>query len=202
MSPRGVAITDVRRRLFDAAERVLAREGPAGVTNRAVTEEAGCAKGVLHAHFADLDTFLAELVLDRLRTVAERSAGLADGAGEGTVTGNLTQVALSLLGSHGPAIAALALSRPTVTERVRTAWRTGTPGMASVEAAVAAYLDAEKALGRVAAETDTAMLALAVVGTVHHLRMTSWPGGPDPAAIVPRLVAALTHGTADGRPAP
>jgi AcrR family transcriptional regulator len=46
--PTGVAIRDVREQLFDAAERVLLRDGPAALTSRAVTDEAGVAKGVLH----------------------------------------------------------------------------------------------------------------------------------------------------------
>jgi AcrR family transcriptional regulator len=64
--PTGVALRDAREQLFDAAERVLLRDGPSALTSRAVTTEAGCAKGVLHRHFADLDAFLAELVLDRI----------------------------------------------------------------------------------------------------------------------------------------
>ena len=63
MSPRGVAIPKVNEQLFDAADRVLAREGPTGLTSRAVTEEAGCAKGILHNHFTDFDSFLVEFVL-------------------------------------------------------------------------------------------------------------------------------------------
>ena len=63
--PTGVHIRDVRDQLFDAAERVLVRDGPNALTSRAVTMEAGCAKGVLYRHFDDFDAFLAELVLDR-----------------------------------------------------------------------------------------------------------------------------------------
>src|ERR1700724_3650096 len=64
--PTGVAIRDPRGQLFDAAERVLLRDGPAALTSRAVTAEAGVAKGVLHRHFADFDAFLAAFVLDRV----------------------------------------------------------------------------------------------------------------------------------------
>src|SRR2546423_14869836 len=69
--PTGVAIRDPRQQLFDAAERILLRAGPSALTSRAVTAEAGCAKGVLHRHFADFDAFLAELVLDRIRRPAD-----------------------------------------------------------------------------------------------------------------------------------
>ena len=74
MVPTGIAIRDVREQLFGAAERVLLRAGPNALTSRAVTTEAGCAKGVLHKHFADFDAFLAEFVLDRVARLDERTA--------------------------------------------------------------------------------------------------------------------------------
>src|SRR3954451_17632344 len=88
--PTGVAIRDARRHLFEAAERVLLREGPLGLTSRGVTTEAGVAKGVLHRHFADFDAFLIELVLDRIAGVEARAASLLSTAGTRTVTANLT----------------------------------------------------------------------------------------------------------------
>jgi AcrR family transcriptional regulator len=75
--PRGVAIPDVPQQLFDAAERLLLRDGPGGLTSRAITDEAGCAKGILHNHFADLDGFLAAFVVDRSRRIAEHAKQLA-----------------------------------------------------------------------------------------------------------------------------
>src|SRR6201985_2927506 len=68
--PTGVGIRDPRGQLFDAAERVLLRDGPAALTSRAVTAEAGVAKGVLHRHFADFDAFLTDLALDRAARIA------------------------------------------------------------------------------------------------------------------------------------
>src|SRR5580700_4113260 len=87
--PTGVAIRDVRGQLFDAAERVLLRDGPGGLTSRAVTVEAGVAKGVLHRHFADFDEFLAELALDHVARSGALDADLRAAAGTGTVAGNL-----------------------------------------------------------------------------------------------------------------
>jgi len=69
--PTGVAIRDPRGQLFDAAERVLLRDGVSALTSRSVTAEAGVAKGVLHRHFADFDAFLAELTLDRIAPGAD-----------------------------------------------------------------------------------------------------------------------------------
>ncbi|MBD0669643.1 TetR/AcrR family transcriptional regulator [Streptomyces sp. CBMA156] len=191
MSPRGVAIPDVRERLFAAAERVLAREGSAGLTNRAVTEEADCAKGLLYNHFADLDDFVAQLVLDRFEEIAAEVRGLPGRAGRGDVRENLTGAALALLGTNGPAVAAAALSRHQVAERVRRAWEGGAPGPGAVEEAMARYLEAEQRLGRVPAEADAAMLALAVTGTVHHLRMHGSVLEGENDRLVRRLVTAL-----------
>ncbi|MEU1313441.1 TetR/AcrR family transcriptional regulator [Streptomyces cinnamoneus] len=192
MSPRGVAITGVRERLFEAAERVLAREGPGALTSRAVTSEAGCAKGLIHNHFADFDDFVAQLVLHRFRQLAEEAAGLPARAGENTVTDNLNTIALALLDSSGPALASLALTRPGATTRIRDAWRDGAPGLGAIEASVAAYLEAEQRLGRVPGTADCATLALTVIGTAHHLLMTTWPGGPDPRERLRHVIASLT----------
>ncbi|MEU9115293.1 TetR/AcrR family transcriptional regulator [Streptomyces sp. NPDC048483] len=191
MSPRGVAIPDVRERLFAAAEQVLAREGPGGLTGRAITTEAGCAKGLLNTHFAGLDEFIAELCLDRFARTARAAGELPARAGKDTIAENLLSVALVLLDSAGPAAASLALTRPAAFLRVREALEGGAPGFAAVEEAVAAYLRAEQRLGRLAPDADTGAIALALVGTVHHLLMTGWSGAPDPRTQAERLVAML-----------
>jgi AcrR family transcriptional regulator len=186
-----VATPDVRERLFAAAERVVERDGPGALTSRAVTTEAGCAKGLLHAHFAGLDEFVAELCLDRFARTAERARALAGRAGEGTVAGNLTAVALALFDSGGPAVSGLAMTRPAAALRIRQALEGGAPGFTAIQEAVTGYLEAERELGRLPDTLDADTTALAVVGTAHHLLMTSWPGAPDPRAPMERLVAAL-----------
>ncbi|MFF9345818.1 TetR/AcrR family transcriptional regulator [Streptomyces sp. NPDC014734] len=196
MSPRGVAIPDPRARLFDAAERVLAREGPAALTSRAITGEAGCAKGLLHAHFDGLDAFVAELVLDRFARAAQRAEALPGRAGLDTVNDNLVLAAHALLSSLDPTVAGLALTRPDASLRIRRALEGGAPGFASIQDAITAYLAAEQRLGRLAGTTDTEAVALALVGTVHHLLMTTWTGAPDPREQAERLVALLVGSAA------
>ncbi|MCZ4119718.1 TetR/AcrR family transcriptional regulator [Streptomyces sp. H39-S7] len=191
MSPRGVAVPDVRRRLFAAAEQVLAREGPAALTSRAITGEANCAKGMLHAHFAGLDEFVAELVLDRFARTARQARELPRLAGRDTVAGNLVTVALALLTSAGPTVASLAVTRPAASLRIRQALEAGAPGFATIQGSIAEYLDAEQRLGRLVDGTDTPAVALALVGTVHHLLMTTPVDAPDARAQVERLVAVL-----------
>ncbi|MFE3943761.1 TetR/AcrR family transcriptional regulator [Streptomyces sp. NPDC059118] len=201
MSPRGVTTPDVRERLFGAAERVLEREGPGALTSRAITGEAGCAKGLLHAHFSGLDEFVAELVLDRFARVARHAEELRGRVGRGTVTENLLGTALALLASAGPTVAGLALVRPASSARIREALEGGAPGFGTVQEAIADYLDAERRGGRIAEGADTVTAALALVGTIHHLLMT---GGHDrrttqerTGQLVTLIESALRHGPDD-----
>lgn len=192
MSPRGVAIPDLRERLFAAAERVVARDGAAALTSRAVTAEAGCAKGILHTHFAGLDEFISELVLDRFARSARHAEGLSARVGQGRVADNLAEVALALLDSLDPAVVGLAMTRPGASLHTRQALESGAPGFTAMQESITGYLEAEQRLGRLAGDTDSATTALALVGTVHHLLMTRSPEAPlDPRETVGRLVALL-----------
>ncbi|MFD5753462.1 TetR family transcriptional regulator [Streptomyces sp. NPDC127033] len=191
MSPRGVATPDVRERLFDAAERVLAKDGPGALTSRAITTEAGCAKGLLHTHFAGLDEFVAELCLDRFARTAAKAQALLGLAGQGSVAANLNAVVLVLLHSGGPAVSGLAMTRPGAALRIREALQAGAPGFTTIQEAITCYLEAEHRLDRLADTVAPSIAALAIVGTAHHLLMTSWPGAPDPRTEMTRLVAAL-----------
>src|SRR6185436_3132989 len=105
------ALRDVREQLFGAAERVLLRDGAQALTSRAVTAEAGVAKGVLHRHFADFDAFLAELVRDRVARIGAQAAALRESAGTGTVVGNLTAALTELFDSVAVAVVGLLIFR-------------------------------------------------------------------------------------------
>ncbi|MFD7630368.1 TetR family transcriptional regulator [Streptomyces sp. NPDC059851] len=196
MSPRGVAIPDLRERLFAAAERVVARDGAAGLTSRAVTAEADCAKGVLHTHFASLDEFVAELVLDRFARSARQAEQLQARVGQATVTANLQEVVLALLKALPPAVVGLAMTRPAAAAHTREGFQAGAPAFDAIQHAFTAYLEAEQGGGRLPAGADAATIALALVGTSHHLLMTRVPGGgEDLQAATGRLLAVLLGNT-------
>ena len=191
---RGVAIPEVREQLFAAADRVLARAGPAGLTTRAITAEAGVANGVLHRHFRDLDAFLAEFAASRLAAIAGSAASLPARAGQGSVAGNLTDAAVALFGANALALMNLVAARPELGTAVEHAAGAG-GGIGDVEGRFAAYLDAEKHAGRVAPGTDTQALAFTLIGAIHHLLITSPGGVPDLTARIRRIVTALLAGT-------
>lgn len=167
MTPTGVAIRDVREQLFDAAERILLRDGPNALTSRAVTAEAGCAKGVLHRHFADFDAFLVELVEDRVARMDAQAEVLVAAAGTGSVVGNLAGVLADLFGSIALGIVGLVTSRDGLRARLRQTRPSGFPVLAEAGAMIEAYLVAEQELGRVEFFVDVRTLALMLIGAGH-----------------------------------
>ncbi|MEU1384602.1 MULTISPECIES: TetR family transcriptional regulator [unclassified Nonomuraea] len=181
--PTGIALRDVREQLFDAAERILLRDGPNALTSRAVTTEAGCAKGVLHRHFADFDAFLAELVTDRIRRVEAQSAALRASAGTGTVAGNLTLALLELFGSVAVAVVSLVISRDGLRARLRQAGSAGIPLLGEATTMIAAYLTAEREMGRIAVDADVDALALTLIGSAHLLFAGREDDPPDAAVV-------------------
>ena len=190
--PTGIHLRDVRAQLFDAAERVLRRDGPSGLTSRAVTTEAECAKGVLHRHFEDFDGFLAELVLDRINRLEIRADELVAGSGDvvATVAGLLTEVFESVAVS----IVALITFRDELRTRLRTA-RPG-PGIPlATDAArlLADYLAAEQELGRITPEADVRALAPTLVGS-GHLLFADRTGEPPSEEAVRRMVSTVLGG--------
>ncbi|MFF4797881.1 TetR family transcriptional regulator [Streptomyces sp. NPDC001351] len=181
--PTGVAIRDPRQQLFDAAERILLRAGPNALTSRAVTAEAGCAKGVLHRHFADFDAFLAELVLDRIRRLADLDAALREAAGTGTVVGNLSGALTDLFDAVAVAVVGLVITRDELRARLRAAGSSGIPLMTEASAMLRGYLAAERDLGRIAADADMDLLAATLLGAAHLLFADREAGPPDAAAV-------------------
>ncbi|MFF4250811.1 TetR/AcrR family transcriptional regulator [Streptomyces sp. NPDC001663] len=195
--PTGVAMRDPRRQLFDAAERILLRDGPNALTSRAVTTEAGCAKGVLHRHFADFDAFLAELVLARIHRLEDRSAALRASAGTGTLTGNLTAALTDLFDPVATAVVSLVISRDELRARLRAAGSTGIPLMGEAAAMLASYLTAERDLGRLKPDTDVGVLAPTLLGAAHLLYADREARSPD-AEAVRRVVTAVVAGALRG----
>jgi AcrR family transcriptional regulator len=188
--PTGVALRDAREQLFGAAERVLLRDGPSALTSRAVTTEAGCAKGVLHRHFADFDAFLAELVLDRIARLDHQAAALRESAGTGTVADNLTRALMELFGSVAVAVVGLVISRDDLRARLRETRPTGVPVLTEAAAMVASYLAAERDLGRIAADADVDTLAPTLIGAM-HLLFADRKGAPPEAGAVRKVVTTV-----------
>ncbi|MFD7919908.1 TetR/AcrR family transcriptional regulator [Streptomyces sp. NPDC059740] len=198
--PTGVHLRDARQQLFDAAERVLLRDGPSGLTSRAVTEEAACAKGVLHRHFTDFDAFLTQLVLDRAAQLDRHADALRETVGTATVADNLTSALTAFFGPVPVAIIPLITFR----DALRASLRDTVPGggiaiLAQVTAAVRAYLADERELGRISADADIDSLTLSLVGG-GHLLFADRDHNPPTRAAVNKLVSSALSDVVQQRP--
>lgn len=191
--PPGVHIRDVREHLFAAAERVLLRDGPNALTSRAVTTEAGCAKGVLHRHFADFDDFLAELVYERVRRIDLQAIELRASAGTSTVAANLIGAVTAVFSSVAVSIVALVTFRDELRARLRQTWPVGVPLLMEAVTMIAAYLAEERDLGRVVADADVDALAPILIGS-GHLLFADRTATPPTAEAVHAMVTTVLAG--------
>jgi AcrR family transcriptional regulator len=197
--PTGFALRDAREQLFGAAERVLLRDGPGALTSRAVTTELGVAKGVLHRHFADFDTFLAELVRDRIARLLRYGEDLRSRAGHGSVVGNLSVALTEVFDPVELALVGLIISRDGLRAQLRETTPAGIPLVAEVVSVLSGYLAAERQRGRIRPDADVATLAMTLVGTAHLLFAGELGALPD-ASAVEEVVASIIVGAEPGRP--
>ncbi|MGW3966773.1 TetR/AcrR family transcriptional regulator [Amycolatopsis sp. NPDC005003] len=193
--PTGVHLRDVRKQLFDAAERVLLRDGPSALTSRAVTTEADVAKGVLHRHFADFDDFLAELVRDRLARLADQAALLHAAAGTRTVGDNLVDALVELFDPVTLALTSLLFFRDELRTRLRR--QSSLPILTEAHDMLAGYLSAEREQGRIAADAEVDALALSLIGGGHLLfagrRRETLPGNEEAEKMVHTVIADVVQ---------
>ncbi|HET9104660.1 MAG TPA: TetR/AcrR family transcriptional regulator [Solirubrobacteraceae bacterium] len=165
--PTGTPIHDIREQLLAASQRLLLRNGPDALTSRAVTTEAGVAKGILHRYFPDFDAFLVALAVTDMERLDSLSNEMRAAAGEGTVAGNIARMLVAALTPATIHIINLVCSRHELRERLRLTTPRGIPLAAEITRMVAAYLTAERGLGRIAITTDVDMLAVLLVGGAH-----------------------------------
>lgn len=173
---------------------MILRDGPARLSGRAVTGEAGVAAGLLYAHFTDLDDFLTAYAVDRTFTISATAAALPERAGQGDVAANLAAALAAIPGPPLAALAKLLVLRPELTTGVHKVLGDRTAGFEAIERSIAEYLTAESELGRIPETVNPAALALALVGVLHHLILT------ENADRLEEAVKSLAHMTT--KPAP
>ncbi|MDP0400373.1 TetR/AcrR family transcriptional regulator [Tsukamurella strandjordii] len=181
--PRGVAIDGVRQRLFAAAETVILREGAGGLRGRAVTTEAGVATGLLHAHFGDFEGFLVAYAVDRSFLLTA-----AAGEIESLRPPDLGDALASLPQPAATAFARLLAARPDLQGKAAEILGAESAGFAGLTDGVAQYLTAARDDGHLAATTDPAALAYAIIAVL----LRAWHEGDREALWRPVIRALLS----------
>jgi AcrR family transcriptional regulator len=155
--------------LFAAAERVLLRDGASALTGRSVTAEAGVAKGVLHRHFPDFDTFVAHLIRERISRFDDVAEDLTSRIGQATVSENVAVALRELLDPVVLALVPHIIAHHQIRTRIATNERPGLPLLSDAAAVVQDYLAREQQRGRITATADIGTTALSVIATAHLL---------------------------------
>jgi AcrR family transcriptional regulator len=181
--PTGVAYANARQLLFEAAERVLRQDSVSGLTSRAITAEAGVAKGVMHHHFANFDAFLVELILDRAARLDATADALHEAVGTGTVVDNAVAALTAVFSPLAVAMVALVITRDGLRARLQQTGAARFPFMAEGSAMISAYLQEEQVLGRVAIDVDVPTVSYTLIGATHLLFADSESGPPEAGAL-------------------
>jgi AcrR family transcriptional regulator len=169
MSPRKAAAQRDGQSLHDllveAAEKMIAAHGTANLTVREIARTAGVADGVLYNHFSDKDELVALALVEHVRAT-ERTLGELPVAGEGSLAENLRrhlEFGLRLHRVIVPAFSGL-IGHPEVLRRFAEIggrseyWRDR----------LVAYLEEERALGRLKPESEVHAAASMLVGYCHE----------------------------------
>ena len=161
---------DLRTSLISAADRILRREGVAGLTTREIAREAGCSDGALYVHFADKSQLLAAVCERWLPDLVAATGDLVNRVGAGTVAGNLEAIAATALEAFAemaPVSYAIG-GNPELLASHRAAMRARGVGPKRSVGAVRAYLEAEQRVGRVRADAACEVAASMLIGSCWH----------------------------------
>ncbi len=159
-----------RQNLIDATERLLRTRGLARVTTRAIAREAGVAEGSLYHHFSDKAELLHAVIQYCMGDFREVLNSLPLRVGQHTVRENLEhmlQAAFDFQFKAIPITCSL-FADHTLLARTRELLGKHCIGPARSVETLAAYLQAEQRLGRIAPDISAQSAAeLLLAGSFH-----------------------------------
>lgn len=171
-------------KLIEATLAVIAEVGYARASTRAIAERAGVAEGTIYRHFADKTALFFAAALAPSADVLAWISALPARAGTSTVEANLAEAMLRLAELESrvlPLEIAIQADPDLARQRAAAFARTPAPPGGPPEA-IAAYLRAERDLGRVSADVDPSDAAVVLLATLFGLAMTGeaqWSGTLD-----------------------
>ena len=165
----------VSDRLLDAVDMLMRKQGLARVTTRDIARAAGVAEGTLYNHFRDKSALLIAFVQRTApATMRQAMMDLPLRVGQGSVRANLEGVLGAALSFHrrvAPVVCSLLADTSLLIAARRELKARGLGPHLSGER-LAAYLDAERKLGRVPSEIDAATAADLLLGASFKLAVT------------------------------
>jgi AcrR family transcriptional regulator len=189
----------IREQILAAAEECIRSQGMARVTTKDIARKAGCSEGSIYNHFADKQDLFRAVITERLPALERPVGGLPGRAGTRSVRDHVAEAleAVRAFFAQLFPLAGSVFADPELLARCRTDMERDGTGPHRVLGAVAEYLRAEQALGRVAASVAPDVAALLLVGAAYERAYTELLTGKPPAgsacpsAVVDLLCAAL-----------
>jgi AcrR family transcriptional regulator len=185
---------DTRERILDAAAEVMETLGLARATTKQIAQAAGYSEATLYKHFPDKTELLLAVLGERLPPLVALLTRLPDEAGQGVVAERLEEVASQAMLFYErqfPILASL-FAEPALLARHRQALAAVGAGPHRANQALAAYLRAERELGRIDASVDPEAAAAMLLGACFQRAFFSaFSGQPIPAAERAHLAASL-----------
>lgn len=166
----GGALT--RSRILDAAAALMATVGLTRTTTKEIAREAGCSEAALYKHFRNKEEIFIRVLQERAPRFSDAMEQLPDLAGdERGPAGHLQEVALAAVRFYRrsfPMAASLFASPELLETHRRKLDELGTAGPQNASQHLAAYLEAEQALGRVSSAIDPHAAATLLIGACFH----------------------------------
>jgi AcrR family transcriptional regulator len=176
-----------RERILDAAAEILRTRGVAQATTKEIAHASEVSEPTLYKYFGDKERLLLAVLEERLPGLSRVSVR----PGEGDVEDNLAELAHAVLDFYQRSIPMLAalLSDPRRMAAHRVAMSRHGGGPEKAATPFAKYLEAERALGRIAPDADPDAAASLLVGACfQEAFLRYYAEGPD-AAAAPRAHA-------------
>ena len=180
-----------RARLIEATLAVVAEQGYARASTRAIADAAGVAEGALYRHFPDKTSLLFAAALAGSPDVVAWVESLTGRAGGETVEANLV-AAMERLATMQDRVLPLEIairSDPELAAQ-RRAHVAGQGRLPGPPRAIAEYLAAEQRLGRVRSDIDPEEVAIMILAMLFGLAIAA---ADDPAPLSSDRVASALH---------
>ncbi len=157
---------DTRDRLIDAAARVMRQQGLSRTTVKEIARAAGFSEGALYKHFASKEALFLAVLTDRLPPFVALTNTLPNRAGQSEVAATLREVARLALAffSESVPIAVSVVAEHDLLERHLAGMQGSGAGPHRPNEAVATYLEAERALGRIRPDAHPGTVAGLLLG--------------------------------------
>jgi AcrR family transcriptional regulator len=169
-----------RARLLRATTEVVAEVGYPQATTRLIAQAAGVSEGSIYWHFPDKPRLFLAALLERTSGALDELSDLPERAGTATVRDVLVE-ALLRLSALRDEVLPLELALLADPELAKVLDELG-DDVPRPDSAVAGYLRAEQALGRVRADVDADAAAAVLLTLLFGLSLRA-PGGVDRAAL-------------------